>query len=156
MEEDLSERDYNSLHEFRYAIRRYLRFSEETARAAGVEPQQQQLMLAIKGMATHGGDARIGDLAESLQIRHHSAVELIDRLVARGFAVRQRSEADRRQVHVRLTPEGEQKLREVSSRNRDELRNAGAALVAVLDEIIQASPPEAAPEVRQPEASHSR
>jgi len=144
MDNDLSEGDYRSLDEFRYAIRCYLRFCEETAQTAGVEPQQQQLMLAIRVLAAEG-KARIGDLAESLRIRPHSAVELVDRLVSHGLAVRQQAEVDRRYVHVRLTPEGERKLNEVSSRNRAELRSAGVTLVRVLQEIIDASRDGASP-----------
>ena len=91
--------NYKAMAEFRYQIRRFLRFSEETARAGGLEPQQYQLMLAIKGMA---GDVRgrIGEIAERLQIQHHSTVELVDRLARRGLIKRRRSESDRREVFL--------------------------------------------------------
>jgi len=74
--------DYRGLGEFRYQIRRFLRFSEQVAREAGIEPQQHQLLLAIKGLP-EGVVASISILAERLQIQHHSAVELVDRLVER-------------------------------------------------------------------------
>jgi DNA-binding MarR family transcriptional regulator len=136
MDEDLSDPDYRALLEFRYAIRSFLRFSEESAREAGIEPQQHQLMLAIKAGGSEG-EARIGDLAERLQLRHHSTVELIDRLVAKGFAERQRAESDRRQVHVRLTKSGQQILRKLSMRHSEQLRSDGPELLRVLQEITK-------------------
>lgn len=135
MNEELSPEDYKALHEFRYAIRRFLRFSDDAARAAGIEPQQHQLMLAIKGTA-NGGEARVTDLAERLQVRHHSTVELIDRLVAGGYAERHRGTTDRRQVFVHLTAQGEALLRQLSITHRTVLRTGGPALVAALQAII--------------------
>src|SRR5437660_7515123 len=94
--------DYESLHQFRHAIRRFLRFSEEGARAAGLTPQQHQLLLAVKGQ--HGRDwATITDLAESLQIRHHAAVGLVDRCERASLVARSQDPHDRRQVRVSLT-----------------------------------------------------
>src|SRR5437588_7061226 len=94
---DISLTDYRALAEFRYQIRRFLRFSEEAAYAAGLEPQQHQLLLAIKGLP-EGRKATIGELAERLQLRHHSTVELIDRLVKRELVERHRDEEDQRRV----------------------------------------------------------
>jgi DNA-binding MarR family transcriptional regulator len=125
------ELDYQNLHEFRYAIQRFLHFSAEAARAAGFKPRQHQLMLAIKGLPT-GLQPTIGVLAERLQIRHHSCVELVDRLAATGHVVRERNEADRREVLVRLTPEGEEKLRELTLHHQAEIKTAGPALARVL------------------------
>ena len=135
MDDDLPAPDYRALLEFRYAIRSFLHFSEESARAAGIEPQQHQLMLAIK--AGGNGESRIGDLAELLKLRHHSTVELIDRLVANGFAERQRAETDRRQVHVHLTEAGEHVLRDLSERHSEQLRSDGPELLRVLQEITK-------------------
>ena len=101
--------DYQALAEFRYQIRRFVHFSEEAARQAGVEPQHHQLMLAVKGMPD-GEEPRIAYLAERLQIQHHSAVELVDRLVKKGLITRTRGEQDRREVYVQLTPQGERML----------------------------------------------
>jgi DNA-binding MarR family transcriptional regulator len=127
--------DYNGLAEFRYQIRRFLRFSEQAARATGLEPQQHQLLLALKGFP-EGKRATIGVLAERLQIQHHSAVELIDRLVARKFIRRYRSRLDRRQVFIRLTAKGEEVLRQLSLYHLQEIQSVGPALVQVLNELI--------------------
>jgi DNA-binding MarR family transcriptional regulator len=127
--------DYQALAEFRYQIRRYLRFSERAARDAGVEPQQHQLMLAVKGMPEHTS-ATISELAEKLQIQHHSAVELVDRLVQRGLVNRKRSAEDRRQVLVQLTAKGEKLLRDLAIHHRDELKSAGPDLVSALKKLM--------------------
>src|SRR5512147_2140256 len=105
--------NYKALAEFRYQIRRFLRFSEETARAAGLEPQQYQLMLALKGLP-EGSRHRIGEVAERLQIQHHSTVELVDRLARRGLIRRRRGESDRREVLLELTPRGDKLLQELA------------------------------------------
>jgi DNA-binding MarR family transcriptional regulator len=127
--------NFEALAEFRYAIRRYLNFSERNARAAGLEPQQYQALLAIKGVpATQ--KATIGLLAERLQIQHHSAVELMDRLEKRGLVRRARSRVDRRQVLVQLTPSGDRKLRRVSLPHREELRFAGRRLLGALEDFV--------------------
>lgn len=131
---DLTEDDYLLLFELRRSIRRFLRFSEEAARALRVEPQQHQAMLAIRANARLGR-ARIGDLADWLQLRHHSAVELVDRLVQRGLVERSRGEGDRRFVNVALTAEGAQVLAELSRHHQAELRRAGPALARVLEQL---------------------
>src|SRR5215469_12255957 len=126
--------DYQAIAELRYQIRRFLRFSEDAARTAGLEPQQHQLLLAVKGMPG-GRAARISDLAERLQIQHHSAVELVDRLAARGLASRTLGEDDRREVYVQLSPRGEHILGGLTLHHKNELRGAAPALVATLYEI---------------------
>ncbi len=123
--------NYTALADFRHAIRLYLNFSERNARRAGLEPQQYQAMLALKGNA-NPAEMSIRQLAERLQIQHHSAVELIDRLNARGLVRRNRSNTDRRKVLLRLTSRGEQKLRRVAIPHREELRTAGRNLVESL------------------------
>jgi len=131
----LRREDYQSLAEFRYQIRRFARFSEEEARRNGLEPQHHQMMLAVKGAGA--GDApHIGYLAERLQIRHHSAVELIDRLERKGFIRRVRSAGDRREVLVRLTPRGERKLATLTMATRAELRSAAPSLVRTLKKVM--------------------
>jgi DNA-binding MarR family transcriptional regulator len=127
--------NFEALADFRYAIRRYLNFSERNARAAGLEPQQYQALLAIKGVPP-SQKATVGVLAERLQIQHHSAVELMDRLEKRGLVRRARSRVDRRQVLAQLTPTGERKLRRVSLPHRDELRTAGRRLLRALEDFI--------------------
>lgn len=137
-------RDYQALAAFRYQIRRFLHFSEQAARSAGVEPQQHQALLAIKGLTA--ASATIGDLAEQLQIQHHSAVELVNRLVEHGLVARQRDSADRRRVLVRLTAGGEATLHELSRHHLAELRSTGPALIAALDRLIAKAAPAAEPE----------
>lgn len=123
--------DYQALAEFRYQIRRFVRFSEEAAREAGIEPQHHQLMLAVKGKPD-GEEPRIAYLAERLQIQHHSAVELVDRLVKKGLITRTRGDEDRREVHVQLTARGERILGELTVHTRAELRSSAPTLVAAL------------------------
>ena len=126
--------DYQALAEFRYQIRRFLRFSEEAAHQAGIEPQHHQLMLAIKGKPA-GEEPRIAYLAERLQIQHHSAVELVDRLAKKGLITRTRGDQDRREVYVHLTSRGERVLEELTMHTRAELRSAAPALVATFRKL---------------------
>ena len=126
--------DYQAIAEFRYQIRRFLRFSEDASRTVGLEPQQHQLLLAVKGMPG-GRAARISDLAERLQIQHHSTVELVDRLAARGLVIRSLGEDDRREVYVQLSPRGEHILSGLTLHHKNELRSAAPALVAALHAI---------------------
>ncbi|MBZ5572397.1 MAG: MarR family transcriptional regulator [Acidobacteriia bacterium] len=127
--------DYEALAEVRHQIRRFLRFSERAARSAGLEPHQHQLMLALKGLP-RGTQPRVGELAERLQIEHHSTVELVNRLAARGYVDRQRSARDRREVMLSLTPKGEKVLRELSLHHRTELGTQGPILIAALKRAI--------------------
>ncbi len=133
--EDLRLADYRALGQFRFQIRRFLHFSEAAARAEGLEPQQHQMLLAIRAWdGSH--EPTISDLAEHLFLKHHSAVGLIDRLAERGLAERVRVSEDRRQVQVRLTPEGVEKLRRLSSAHRQELQNTAPHLVQALQSLI--------------------
>jgi len=136
MEKSLTLADYESLAEVRYQIRRFLHFSEQAARKAGLEPRQHQLMLALKGLPT-GTRPRIGELAQRLQIQHHSAVELANRLAAGGYVRRHRGGEDRREVLLSLTPKGEKVLQELSLHHQAELRMRGPALVAALKHAMQ-------------------
>ena len=132
---NLSSDTYHGLAEFRYQIRRFLHFSETAAREVGLEPQQHQLMLAVKG-APAGHEPRVAYLAERLQLQHHSTVELVDRLAAKGLIQRMRSEQDRREVHVKLTSRGERVLRELTVHMRVELLTAAPRLVAALKNVM--------------------
>jgi DNA-binding MarR family transcriptional regulator len=125
--------DYLALAEFRYQIRRFLHFSEAAARGLEIEPQQHQLLLAVKTAES----PTIGFLAERLQIRHHSAVELIDRMAASGMVERAHSEVDRRQVLISLTHEGERILKKLSAEHVRELRERGPALVSSLEALVR-------------------
>jgi len=125
---------YRALAEFRHQIRRFLHFSEQAARRAGLEPQQHQFLLALKGLPTDAVRS-VGQVAERLQIQHHSAVELLNRLEERGLAVRERSSVDRREVLIDLTAKGEKLLRALSLHHRAELKSAAPALVRALEAL---------------------
>jgi DNA-binding MarR family transcriptional regulator len=127
---------YEALAEIRYQIRRFLHFSERMANEAGIKPQQHQLLLIVKGMPP-GKKATISEVAERLQIQHHSAVELVDRLVERGFVERQRDTADQRCVIVHLTDQGEAMLQRLSMVVLAEMRLTGPALVQALSRLIE-------------------
>jgi DNA-binding MarR family transcriptional regulator len=119
------EADYARLARFRYALRRFLHFSEAQARAAGVSPNQYQLMLFVRASP---GPPAIADLAERLQIEHQSAVGLLDRCVRAGLVLRQRDRADARRVRVALTPHGAALLARLVSAHSPEFRRLSAAL----------------------------
>lgn len=138
MEKSLTLQDYQSLAEVRYQIRRFLHFSEQASRSAGLEPRQYQLLLAVKGLP-RDVRPRIGELAERLQIQHHSAVELVNRLESGGFVRRQRGGEDRREVLLSLTVKGENILRELALHHRAELRNSAPALLRALRSVVQKS-----------------
>jgi DNA-binding MarR family transcriptional regulator len=131
--------DYQALAEFRYQIRRYLHFSERAVKASGLERGQYQLMLAIKGIPT-GVRPRIRALASRLQILHHSAVELVNRLEKGGYVRRERAQDDRREVLLALTPKGEKVLSELALHHHEELRSAGPSLVGALRRVMLADP----------------
>ncbi len=127
--------DYRALAEFRYEVRRFQNLSEQAARAAGIEPQQYQALLAVKGLPA-SSSATVGMLAERLQIQHHSAVELVDRLETHGLLKRTRSRKDRRQVLLRLTGHGEEILRQVALPHRAELRSSGRTILRALQTVM--------------------
>lgn len=133
---DLSLRDYQALAEFRCQIRRFLHFSEEQVRAHGMEPQQHQLLLAIRGLPRQATPT-IGELAGRLQLKHHSTVELVDRLSRHRYVVRSASPRDGRQVIVRLTPSGASVLRKLSLAHHQELETAGPALARALRRLMR-------------------
>lgn len=145
--------DYRALAEFRYQVRRYLHISEQAARADGIEPQQHQLLLAIRGIQ-EGEEPRIAYLAERLQIQHHSAVELVDRMEKRGLITRTRGESDRREVHVHLTAQGDRVLTELTRHMRAELGFAAPSLVATLRKLTTRPAP--AKGARKPKLARKR
>ncbi|HYH13225.1 MAG TPA: MarR family transcriptional regulator [Thermomicrobiales bacterium] len=134
MSDELSKERYEALAEFRYQLRRFQRFSEASARAIDLEPQQHQLMLAIKGSPQ--GSLTVGEVADRLQIQHHSAVELVARAEKRGLVTRRRGQTDRRQVFVTLTQTGAEALGELSSAHHRELQTAAPELIRILQRII--------------------
>ncbi len=137
--------EYAALAEFRYQLRRFLRHMEEQCREMGVNPQQYQLVLAVKGLPPDQAPT-ISALAERMQLNHNSMVELVDRCERSGLLRRERSARDRRLVTLAITAEGEALLRKLGNAARDQLRGARPALIdAVLrltrDGAIEASSP---------------
>jgi DNA-binding MarR family transcriptional regulator len=132
----LSKSTYERLAAFRYALRQFLHFSEEAAHAAGITPQQHQALLAIKGFPARD-QVTIGELAERLQLRHHSVVGLVDRLAAEKLVARVSTGGDRRQVFVRLTPHGEQVLAGLSSAHNEQLKRLAPELKLRLRQLTE-------------------
>ncbi len=132
----ITEAEYRALAELRHRIRRFLQEGDVTARHAGLEPQQYLLLLAIRGLPT-GHEATISALADRLSLRHHSTVELIDRMEARGYVKRMRGTEDRRQVLISLQPRGEKLLGKVVAQRIIELRSNGRALVQAIGALLE-------------------
>lgn len=130
----VTQAEYETLADLRYSLRQFLRFSEEAAHSAGIRPQHHQALLAIKAAAGNHG-IRVGELAERLQVRHHSAVGLIDRLVCRGLVVRKQNGADRRQVQLALTSRGDKTLEKLSAVNKEQLRRVGPHIELLLKRL---------------------
>ncbi|RVD55380.1 MAG: MarR family transcriptional regulator [Mesorhizobium sp.] len=124
--------DYQRLSEFRYLIRRFLEFSQVQAEDAGLTPRQHQALLAIKGYPG-GGPVTVGDLAKRLRIRHHSAVELVNRLGEAGLVARDQDKDDHRRVLLRLTERADDCLAELSAAHLDELSRIEPMLRRLLD-----------------------
>jgi DNA-binding MarR family transcriptional regulator len=134
----LTDADYERLAEFRYLLRHFLAFSEAAAEETGLTPQQHQALLAIKGFPetsrTAAGVA-VGELAERLGIRHHSAVGLVDRLAAKGLVQRHGGTKDRRRVLLTLTPKAERLLAGLTLAHRDELKRLAPLLRRILKQL---------------------
>jgi DNA-binding MarR family transcriptional regulator len=144
----ITDGEYQALSQLRYLIRKFLQEGDLTARDAGLEPQQYLLLLAIRGLDPRH-EASIRTLAERLSLRHHSTVELVDRLEAHGLVKRTRGTHDRRQVLVSLQPRGEKLLEKVVTQRIVELRSHGHSLVAAIGRLLEASP-------RRPHRSNRR
>lgn len=126
--------DYQALATYRHALRHFLHFSTEAARAAGYTQQQYQVLLAIKAAPTAHG-LIIGELAGTMHLRHHSAVGLVDRLTRHGLLRRKIDQEDRRRVRVRLTARGEKVLVRLAIVHLDQLRRLGPQLVQSLQKL---------------------
>jgi DNA-binding MarR family transcriptional regulator len=126
----LSDRDYETLAGFRYALRQFGRYSEAAAEKAGLTPRQHQALLAIR--AGPGGTLRVGELAERLFLRPHSASELVQRMEEQGLLRREAGAADKRQVRLRLHERGETMLEDLSRSHRAELRRLRPMLQELL------------------------
>jgi len=147
----LSPEDFRLLAEFRFQIRQFLHFSESAERTLGIEPQQHQLMLAIKGLPAQTRPT-VRAISSRLCLRHNSTVELINRLASRGALVRRPSEDDRREVLIELTPFGEELLQQLSVLHIQELQNAGPALAEALQRILRSEQPLQAERLKAAEA----
>lgn len=130
----LAKTEYERLAAFRFALRQFLHFSEAAAHAAGLTPQQHQALLAIKGFPGRE-EVNVRELAERLQLRHHSAVELIDRLEAEKLVKRERDASDGRKVLIRLAARGERLLATLSAVHRVQLSRIGPQLTGLLQEL---------------------
>lgn len=131
----LTNTHYRRLAALRYEIRRFLAFSEHAARDAGIEPQQHQLLLALRGLPKQARPT-IGTVAERLCVQHHTAVALADKLERRGFIRRERSCQDRREVLLQLTPDGAAILGQLSALHQEQLRVVAPALVTALQQLV--------------------
>jgi DNA-binding MarR family transcriptional regulator len=153
--------EYQALAQFRFLIRRYLNNSEKAARSVGLEPQQYMGLLALRGLPANQ-EPTIRALAERLQIQHHSAVELVDRMEKRGLFQRERSTRDRRQVLVKVTPRGEKLLSRLVRHRIAELRVTAPELTRALQAVLSAAShggqraPESRSRNRQQKESASR
>ena len=135
---DLTIDRYRDLAEFRRQIRRFLHFSELTAKEYGIETQQHQLLLAVRGLPD-GASPTIREIASRLFIQHHSAVELVDRLELTGAIMRHPGTQDKREVWVRLTPAGRAILRKLALAHRTELERSGPELAQALNSVLRHS-----------------
>ena len=134
--QDLNREQYRELAEFRRQIRRFLHFSETTAKEHGIEPQQHQLLLALHGLP-EDVKPTIREIASRLFLQHHSAVELVNRLERTGAIARRPGADDKREVWIRLTPAGRATLRTLALAHRTELERTGPELAAALQTIIK-------------------
>lgn len=126
--------NYEALAEFRYALRKFLAFSEEAASTVGLTPQQHQALLAIKG--AEGADwLSVSQIADRLFVRHHTAVELVDRLAGVGMVAREPDPSDGRRIRVAVTKDGEAVLRELSAIHIEELKNIRPTLRKLLKQF---------------------
>lgn len=135
MAAEITTEEYQALAELRYRIRHFLSEGDTVARATGLEPQQYLLLLTIRGLP-EGQEPTIRTLADRLALKHHSAVELIDRLELHGYVRRNRVRDDRRRVLVSLLPRGERILEQVARHRIDELRSTGHELVRTIDQLL--------------------
>jgi DNA-binding MarR family transcriptional regulator len=136
MGEQITTAEYRALAELRYRLRKFVGEGDAAARAAGLEPQQYLLLLALRGLP-EGEEASVRTLADRLALKHHSAVELIDRLETHGYVRRSRDRDDRRRVLVTLLPRGEKLLEQVARDRIGELRASGAALVNAISALLE-------------------
>ncbi len=132
----ISDTEYRALAELRYRIRHFIQEGDAAAQRSDLEPQQYLMLLAIRGLP-QGAVATISTLAERMALKHHSAVELIDRLESHGLVRRSRGEGDKRQVRVSLRAQGSKLLDRVARERLSELKASGAALADAITALVQ-------------------
>ena len=130
----LSKAEYETLSDFRYAVRKFLQFSKDAAESVGLTPHQHQALLAIKGIPNRDSMTN-GELAERLHIKHHSAVGLVNRLEAQGLVSRRKNDTDRREVCVALTQRGEDLLEKLTAVHQEELEHLAPQLTGILESL---------------------
>ena len=131
----LKPNDYQTLAEFRYLLRKFLRFSKDfLGDKAGLNPEQYEALLAIKAFASPDGFT-ILQLSERLQVKHHSAVNIVDRLAERKLVTRKAAETDRRLRHLELTTKGQALIDELASVHRKEIRRRSAEMIKALERL---------------------
>ena len=127
--------NYEALAEFRYLLRKFLRFSKDFLRTnAGLNPEQYEALLAIKAFSSASG-VTISELSERLQVKHHSAVNIVDRLVEGKLITRKAGEGDRRHRHLELTAKGEKLIEELATVHRKEIRTRSTGLIKALERL---------------------
>jgi DNA-binding MarR family transcriptional regulator len=131
---NLRTEDYDALGAFRYAMRKFLRFSKEALAAAKITTEQYEALLAVK-TRSNSKDITVGELSERLQVKHHTAVSLLDKLVARRLVVRRRGSKDRRQVHIKLTSRGDSVLARMAAPHRREIRDRSSEMIEALKRL---------------------
>jgi DNA-binding MarR family transcriptional regulator len=135
MTESLTRKEYAALAAFRYAMRKFLRASKEHLTAkAGLTPEQYEALLALKAFSGAGG-LLVGQLSERLQVKHHTAVSLTDKLLRRELVTKERGQTDRRRVYVKLTPAGSALLASLAQLHRDELRARSPEMIEALRQL---------------------
>jgi DNA-binding MarR family transcriptional regulator len=140
MKAAISDTEYRALAELRYRIRHFIQEGDAGAQRASLEPQQYLMLLAIRGLPK-GAVATIRTLAERMALKHHSAVELIDRLESHGLARRSRSPGDKREVRVSLLPRGSKLLDRVARERLSELKSSGMALADAITALVERKRP---------------
>lgn len=131
----ISPDDYDALASFRYLLRRFLRFSKDFLKENGnLNPEQYEALLAVKAF---GPQLTISQLSERLQIKHHSAVNIVDRLAERKLITRQKTQTDRRLRNVQLTVKGEKLIEELAMTHRKEMATRSSEMIKVLERLRQ-------------------
>lgn len=147
--------EYQALAEFRFLIRRYLNNSEKAAQSVGLEPQHYMAMLALRGLPSRQ-EPSIRSLAQRLQIQHHSASELVDRMEKQGLLRRERSAEDRRSVLIYVTPQGERLLSRLVRHRIAELRVTAPSLTRALRSVLTSASRQGGGPIGNRQAVHHR